>query len=334
MKTLLLLFSTVLLLGSCSVKPRAFHPTSVPPPPDYAKTDNWAALPDKTDNADRTPDPSLKNLQPDAQADVFFLHPTIYWQKTAKPWNASVGDAKLNQKVDETTILFQASAFNGAGRVFAPRYRQAHLRCFFTNDKKSADQALELAYQDLKNAFEYYLEHYNQGRPIIISSHSQGARHAYRLLRELFDGKPLQRKLVAAYLVGWPIPQDGFKNIPPCKTPNETGCICSWRSYKFGLLPKKLTLGDSIVVTNPLTWTLEKTPAPKSLNEGTLLRNFDKIYPQIADAQIHNGLLWVHKPKFPGSIFFTRKNYHIADYNLFYVNIRQNAMQRVDAFWK
>ena len=334
MKIPFVLTGAVALFLSCAVKPGAFTPTSVPPPPDYSKAECWAALPDKADNADRTPNGAFENLQSDAQVDVFFLHPTIYWQKNAKPWNASVGDAKLNQKVDETTILFQASAFNGAGRVFAPRYRQAHLRSFFTEDKSSADQALELAYQDMKNAFEYYLEHYNQGRPIIIAAHSQGTRHGYRLLRELFDGKPLQRKLVAAYLVGWPIPENGFKNIPPCETPDQTGCICSWRSYRYGFLPKKLTLGDSIIVTNPLTWTVDKTPAPKSLNEGTILRDFDKIYSQIADAQIHDGLLWVHKPKFPGSIFFTRKNYHIADYNLFYVNVRKNAQQRVSAFWK
>ncbi len=322
------------LFLSCSVRPAAFLPDAVPPPPDYSKSEYWAALPDKTDPADQTPAATFENLQAEAQVDVFFLHPTIYWQKTAKPWNASAEDQKLNEKVDKTTILFQASAFNGSGKVYAPRYRQAHLRSFFTEDKASADQALEVAYQDLKRAFEYYLEHYNQGRPFIIASHSQGARHGYRLLREMFDGKPLQRKLVAAYLVGWPIPESGFDNIPPCETPDQTGCICSWRSYRFGYVPKNATLGDSIIVTNPLTWTTEKTPASKTLNEGTILRNFNKVYPQITDAQIHNGILWVHKPRFPGSIFFTRKNYHIADYNLFYVNLRKNAMRRVDAFWK
>ncbi len=46
--------------------------------------------------------------------------------------------------------------------------------------QKSID-AFDLAYEDLKTAFENYLKHYNKGRPIIIASHSQGSLHALRL---------------------------------------------------------------------------------------------------------------------------------------------------------
>lgn len=329
--TLLLFFGATFLL-SCSIRP--YSSNSVPQVPDYSDPNAWAALPDRADKADLTPDPSLKDAQSEASVDVFFLHPTIYWKKSEKNWNGSLADAKLNQKVDETTIQFQASIFNGAGRVFAPRYRQAHLRSFFTKDKKSAHQAIELAYEDLKRAFEFYLEHFNQGRPIIIAAHSQGSRHAYKLLKEFFDEKPLRKKLVVAYLAGWPVSKTAFKTIPPCETPDQTGCICSWRSFKFGYLPEKFPRGDSILVTNPLTWTTGPAPADKSLNEGAVLRKFDKIYPGIADAQVHQGLLWVHKPKFPGSFLFTRKNYHIADFNFFYVNVRKNAQRRVDRYWK
>ena len=332
MKGQLPFFLFFFVLSSCAIRP--FSVKDVPPKPDYSQETCWASLPWKVDNADRTPAPELKDTQADAQVDVFFMHPTIFWEKSEKTWNASIGDAKLNQKVDESTILFQASAFNGAARVFAPRYRQAHLRCFFSKDKASSEQALDLAYADLKAAFEYYLAHYNQGRPIIIASHSQGSKHGVRLLREMFDGKPLQRKLVAAYLVGWPVTESSFEGIPPCSSPDQTGCFCSWRSFKYGYQRPQFPQGDSIVATNPLSWMLDGKPAPKLLNKGTLLRDFDKVLPGIADATSHNGLLWVHKPKFPGSFFFRRKNYHIADYNLFYLNIRENALRRVGAFWK
>jgi hypothetical protein len=50
------------------------------------------------------------------------------------------------------------------------RYRQAHLHNFFTKDKEKADKAFDLAYKDLKTAFEFYLQHWNNGRPIIIAS--------------------------------------------------------------------------------------------------------------------------------------------------------------------
>jgi hypothetical protein len=331
MKNLFFLLLSLLLLQACQVRPAAYTSTTVPPPPDYSNPKSWAALPSKMDPADSTPDTAFTDRQATATVDVFFLHPTTYTYKS-KGWNGDIGDEKLNNKTDETTILHQASIFNGAGRVYAPRYRQAHLRSYFTDDKTSAAEAFDLAYEDLKSAFEYYLTHFNHGRPIIIATHSQGTQHGQRLIKEFFDGKPLGKQLVAAYLVGWPIPENTFQTIPPCETPGQTECFCSWRSFKYGYVPRKFPAGDSISVVNPLLWTTSHEQAPKSLDQGTVLSKYGKVFPHIADAKIENGLLWVHKPKIPGSIFFTRRNYHVADFNLFWVNVRENAQRRVAAY--
>ncbi len=320
-------------LASCAAL-RPYLSNSVPPPPDYAKKSSWAALPDVKDNADRTPDPSLKDAQTEALVDVFFIHPTIFLAKKEKAWNAAIEDAELNKRVDESTILFQASAFNGVGRIYAPRYRQAHYRCFFDKDSTSCRQGLDLAYSDVKAAFEYFLKNQNQNRPFIIAGHSQGTLHARRLIKEFIDGKPLKNRLVVAYLIGWPIRKDAFKTIPVCETPEMTGCFCSYRCYLHGYTPENVALGDEIAVTNPLTWNTDGLPADKSLNEGMIGRKFGPVLPQRADAHAVNGILWVHKPKFPGSFFFRKKNYHIADYNLFYVNIRNDAKRREGLFWK
>jgi hypothetical protein len=74
--------------------------------------------------------------------------------------------------------------------------------------------------------------------------------------------------------------------------------------------------------------------APASLNKGSVLRDFNKVIPHLVNAQIHRNVLWVNKPKFLGSIFIKTKNFHIADYNLFYENIRENVGTRVRAFLK
>lgn len=320
------------MIAACGVKVGKTESTFVPPPPDYSDLHFWAAHPDKMDNADRVPTGATPPAQDSAPADVFFLHPTTYTNRKASSYNADVRDAELNAKTDATTILHQASIFNAAGRVFAPRYRQAHLEAFFTDDKEAARQAFEIAYEDLAKAFAYYLEHWNHGRPIIIAAHSQGARHAIRLLKEFFDEKPLHQQLVAAYLVGWAVPERAFKTIEPCRTPQQTGCFCSWRSFKYGYLPKRFPLSDTIAVTNPLTWTTDSLPASNDLNKGGVLRKYDGLYPGLADAKVHQGVLWVHKPRFPGSIFWTTRNYHIADFNLFWANVRENAVERVKVF--
>ena len=298
-------------------------------PIDYNNLDYWAAHPDKKDNGDGVPGtelPAKNNLE----ADIFFVHPTIYSKKDDRlPWNPNIDDRELNEKVDGSTILFQASAFNAAGRVFAPRYRQAHLRSYTTLDTVSAKKAFAVAYADVKNAFEHYLKFYNHGRPFIIASHSQGTTHAGPLIKEFIDGKSLQRKLVAAYLIGLPVPKTYFKSIRPCLNPDDLNCSISWRTFKRDFEPEDRPLGDDILVTNPLTWKIDTTYVAKSRNKGAVLRNFDKILTKRVDAQVHNGILWANKPRFPWSFLFRRKNYHIADINFYYMNIRENAKERV-----
>jgi hypothetical protein len=333
---LLLLLLTATCLSCGSVRPKEpFNAAQNPPVPDYAQLENWAAHPDKTDPADQTPCPDLKDGQRSSEVDVFFLYPTTYTgsSRDQRNWNAAMNDSKTNKKTDESTILFQASIFNGAGRVFAPRYRQAHLSVFYGKDKTSAQKALDLAYEDTKAAFEYYLAHWNQGRPFIIASHSQGARHSLFLLRDLVEGKPLQKQLVAAYLVGWPVRGDFFKQLKPCSTPEETGCFCTWRTWNRDYALSKGFKSDGVVCTNPLTWTTaEGQYAPKSANLGGVVRPFCAIRPQIVDAEVHEGILLASKPKFPGSFFFRRKNYHIGDLNLYYMNVRENSKTRAGAF--
>ena len=332
------LFIGILLihLSSCGVKSGLpFDQVTPPIPPDYSLPSAWAALPERKDSADLVPKGYGTDQQANSKVDVFFLHPTTYTGKFKKDqaWNGDVMDAELSLKTDNSSIKYQATIFNAAGRVYAPRYRQAHLQAYFEKkpDKQVA-KAFALAYSDVKKAFEYYLEHYNQGRPIILATHSQGTTHGLQLMKEYFDGKPLQDQLVVAYLVGMPVSKDRFEQIPNCTTPTQTGCICAWQTFKKGYYPDYQPKGNNVLATNPLTWTTEPTYAPKSLNQGGVLRNFDKVFLELADAQVHEGLLWATKPKFPGSFFVWTPRYHIVDYNLYYFNVRNNAVERVEAF--
>lgn len=303
--------------------------------PDYSNQNYWAASPFKYDPSDNVPK-GLHDNTKDSLADVFFIYPTTYTDKQMPDgWNANIDDEKLNKKTDNSTILYQASIFNKCCRVFSPRYRQANLKAFYNMDSSSAENAFDTAYEDVRNAFEYYLQHYNNGRPIIIASHSQGTLHAGRLLKEFFENKPLQKQLVCAYIIGLPVFTNYFSELKPCMDSAANGCFVSWRTFEEGYeAPYIKSESLKAYVINPLTWTMDTTLAPAYLNKGGVLRNFNKVIPGLAHAQIHGNVLWVNKPKFFGSIFLKTKNYHIADYNLFYENIRENAETRVEAFLK
>jgi len=336
MKNILFLL-IIISCFACRVKPKkAYTPDLIPKAPDYSNEANWAALPQKTDPADSTPQPDIKDNQQNAPVDVFFLHPTTYvGQRGEKLWNAPVDDESLNKKTDNSTILHQASIFNGAGKVYAPRYRQAHFESYFTKDTASAIKAFDLAYQDVKAAFDYYLLHYNKGRPIIIASHSQGTTHSIRLVKEYFDNKPLAKQLVVAYLVGIPVTKDAFEKIKPCQDEEELACFCAWRTWKKGHYPKEHVKGNNIVVTNPLSWKTDNNYVPPTFNKGAVLKKFEAgLHDELVGAEVHDGILWVNKPKFFGSIFITFKNYHIADYNFFYMNVRENAIERTAIYLK
>jgi len=308
-----------------------------PQAPDYADPANWAAHPRKADAADLTPGKAqLADGQDVARVDVFFVHPTLYSgsHHPDYPWNADTRDVSINQEVDQTTIKYQASVFNATARVFAPRYRQAHLDVFTVADSVTKEKALAIAYEDVKAAFFYYLKEENKGRPFIIASHSQGTVHAARLMAEHVEDSPLRSQLIAAYLVGMPLRPDIFQDIRPCEGKTETGCWVSWNTYARDYYPPHFEKWyRNALSTNPLNWQIDSTYAARTENIGGVLKNFNKIHPALNDAQNHEGLLWIEKPRFFGNFLYQMKRYHIADYNLFYMNIRQNVADRAGQYW-
>ena len=327
----------VFLFFSCSNKYRPFQSLytfkSGDGKPDYRQLDYWAAHPWKQDPSDSVP-AGLISSPKDSIADVFFLHPTTFTKKRDREnLNALIDDDYINAKTDYSTILYQASVFNAQCRIFAPRYRQAHIYNFFKKDKEEAAKAFDLAYEDIRKAFLFYLENWNNKRPIIIASHSQGSLLAERLLKEFFENKALSGQLVAAYIIGWPVPKEYFSSLKICEDSLQTGCICSWRTLRNNFIPPYLKKenGNSYV-TNPLNWTTGSTYASRQMNRGSVLTNFNKVYRHTTDARISNGFLYVRKPKFPWSFLFFTRNYHIADINLYYINLRDNIKARIAAF--
>lgn len=342
----------VLLFGGASwAADDAFDPAATPPAPDYADNAAWAALPG-TDNPTNAAPPGETVTDPKtAPVDVFFIYPTSFFSPTQ--WNAAIDDGATNKRTDEGSLRNQASAFNGCCAIYAPRYRQMSFRGFI-NHTPAADQAMDVAYSDVKRAFQYYLAHYNHGRPFIIAGHSQGARQARTLLADMIDGTRLQKRLVAAYVVGNWMDEDWFKarkTLRPCERADDTGCVLTWSSVLEGSDATKLrwdfvqrsgyapvAADHRYVCTNPLSWSQSSELAPASENlGGWVYGRGDKplpVEPNLVSARCDNGALLVSDP--PGVVWHALVlpggNYHDYDYQLAYMNIRVNAETRVQAF--
>jgi hypothetical protein len=305
-----------------------------PGPPDYALHKYWLALPEMTDSADLViKNSALNDLQASAKADVFYVHPTTYIY--GKAWNSNINDP-AGLLTESSPVKNQASIFNGSCRVYAPRYRQAEFLTYVAFYKKQA-QVFDVAYNDVKKAFLYYINNYNNGRPFIIASHSQGTDHAIRLCRELIEkDSSLRKRFVVAYLVGSVIKEGDFTDLVPCDSANQTDCYVTWNTTRWGEVTFFGKPVLNAVCVNPLSWKRSRETISHEYNQGGVSTSFDKIDRGLTGAKISpNGLLWVHKPKRSKKEYprINKRNYHSVDYNWFYMNVRENVRDRIDSYF-
>jgi hypothetical protein len=316
----------------------------------YSHTKLWLALPEKSDYADAVPVyGNKKDEQATAQADVFYIHPTTYYAGASKNDKFRKPSTK---RIAKSVLLCQASTFNGCFKIYAPRYRQASLQVVRKNTNESF-KALDFAYEDIKNSFDYYLKNHNKGRPFVIASHSQGSYHAMRLIYDFMERDSLSNQLIAAYIGGYPVLKlqmdSMYSTIKYCDSALQTGCLLNWQTlgkngYYESMIDKTniyykgepiAAIGERLCI-NPTSWNRDTIMVDKSMHLGsakmaTRKRELKIVMVNYLDTKVENGFVYIDKPK--GKLFnATGKNYHIYDYNLFYLNIGVNACERLNAW--
>lgn len=345
--------------------------TSRPPPPDYSLDKSWAALPNRVDDADIVPAECGQDRQKLAEADCFFLHPTSFFRET--DWNAPIDDPGVNIVTDAGQLSQQASAFNAAARVYAPRYRQVSMssqrKSSSWNNNGAKDSTsdlqsqMDLAFSDVVAAFEQFLV-WNGDRPFFIAAHSQGTMHGKRLVKLLDkrakagDGASLKAidRLVAAYLIGNTVQASEFPSwLRMCGSRDQVRCFVAYNTFVEGgngshwqgklLNPRDTT--ETVACVNPLSWENNTRVAGKDLHLGSFpvsghlfLANF---HSNIISARCGtDGMLYV-SPN-PAEIHWgyivdlsssePRGSLHAFDFPLFYRNIRINSIDRLRHFQK
>lgn len=332
----------------------AFAASKAPPAPDYARADAWLAFPGRN-GLERSTAPGVAPVsERDAPADVFFVAPTTF--KGSVIWNAPYDASDDAAPLNPPVLLDQVSVFNGCCRPYAPHYRQATLAAL------KEPKAMDIAYSDVARAFRFYLQHRNKGRPFIIASHSQGTAHAIRLLQEEVLGKPLQARLVAAYLIGGYVPDTlGELGLPTCNSARQTGCVLSYNTIEAGRSGARMIVDNKTywwrgalkingqakaICVNPLIWN-ERGSAPASANAGSLpfptapfgraAKPLPALVRNLTGAVCRDSLLEVDVPWSAPSGFIDKLSlifgsYHLNDYGFFYDALRRNAIDRVGAW--
>jgi hypothetical protein len=305
---------------------------SEPKATDYSKSEHWLSLPAVVDK----------------EVDVFYLYPTA-WQKV------NTTDPDICE-IDNPSMLIgsaaafarQATAFETVGNIYAPYYRQADAAYVLALPLAEHDAVIAgIPTLDAVAAFDYYIKHYNNGRPFILAAHSQGSNVLINLLAGYMKDHPdVYSRMVAAYVVGYSVSDEYLAKNPHLKFaegPDDTGVIISYNTQAPDVVAgTNPVVSPGGLVINPITWTRDETLATTAEGLGSFMPDpVTKVFsqvPQYADAKIDktNGVLICstadENALYSLSGALGKGVYHSFDYPFYYYNLRENAANRTNKF--
>ena len=308
-------------------------------PTDYSRKEHWLMRPDN----------------PDKAVDLIFLYPSSC--NDPKAGTICAVDNKSMLRGAKRNFSQQATTFEPLANMFAPFWRQVNASKLPEMSFEDVDRA-EWAEPrtDVYAALDYYFENLNQGRPYFLAGHSQGSRLCYMVLSEYMEEHPDHyANMIAAYCLGDSLTKQYLEENPHVKAAqaaDDVGVVVSWNTE--GPANKghsSLVVAPGAIAINPLNWHTDDAPAPAELNLGSFRPRL--LFPGLhklsvkADATIdlERGTVVVTEPKLaryaitaiPGfkklEPVFGPASYHGCDYSFFFLNIRENARTRVEAWF-
>ncbi|MDR1149683.1 MAG: DUF3089 domain-containing protein [Spirochaetaceae bacterium] len=299
---------------------------------DYNNPDNWLA----------------KGSGGTHQVDVFFLYPTS--------WRAEYGaypiSAIENLEMRHWAFYYlktRASAFETAGNIYAPFYRQLDASFVVAqNAANGIDLFGGVPFTDALAAFDYYIKNYNNGRSFILAAHSQGSFVMAALLAfYMRDNPDVYERMIAAYLIGLPMLEEVYElypHIKPAQNADDLGVVISYNTNSPLIDGKDPFSYPSSVLINPITWVTDDSYAPRELSKGGIIVNDDGTFvdaPHLSDAKIdkstHTLVSSVDREKFSSAAasraYFPLGVLHENDIPLYYYDLRANAENRVEKWF-
>jgi hypothetical protein len=237
--------------------------------------------------------------------DCFYVYPTV---STAK----SVAEPLAPEPASIRAARSQVARFQSVCRLFVPAYRQVTVYGLeqVLNGKPTPPAVLTQATADVVSAWHDYLDHYNDGRGVVLLGHSQGAGQVISLLKTEVDKSPAERdKLVSAIALGGNllVPQGkdvggDLQHIPACRAQTQHDCVVAYSSFaktppanslfgRSGLrLGSSTTIaGTHVLCVNPAALTGGTAPLHPYLPTPTLGTGFVAYPGQVTGTCMNTG---------------------------------------------
>ena len=289
------MFRTTLAAVAAALLASAAHAQGAAParePIDYSKRESWLCWPGAKDACagDNTATVVQANgktsveswkADPKAPIDCFYVYPTVSRDQTP------LSDMTANDE-ERRVAEQQVSRFGSKCRVFAPMYRQVTttaLGAMITGRQlPGGPYTMTSAYGDVVAAWNHYLKTENKGRGVVLISHSQGSSNLIELISKEIDGKPIQKQLVGAYVMGMAVPVEpgkdtgAFKSVPLCRSAGQVGCVVAFSAFRADKAPpansffgKAPVAGMKAACVNPANLAGGKGELKAYLSSGALI---------------------------------------------------------------
>ena len=319
------MLAMILLLSACAKKRTTPDTTNSI---DYADMTYWYAFGEN-----------------DKPADVFYIYPTvstISFVDNNSSWFADITQAGVREEANGNQrfnkMLYDEYNF------YAPYYRQMIFEAY-SQPTPMLDSLAQIAAKDVNDAFQYYMAHYNHGRPFFLVGHSQGSQMIIELLKHGMTEE--QRKLmVAAYCIGYHVGAEELAAYPEALQPATDSTmqgLVVFNSVTDTTAIGMVSRGD-VVGINPTTWMMALDTVPAEFHLGmakyneardsvlivpsptrTYLYKHNTVCPDLDPEMV---FIPAYEDKFP------KGNLHFADSWLFGGNVLENMRCRLRNYKK
>jgi hypothetical protein len=323
MKTVLIL-AVILLCSSVFAQ----TPDETLEPLDYSDMENWVYS---------------GTEESESLVDVFFIAPSAFGGKEGSML-MDLGNEKGKANFIGA-INMEKGIYDQGTRFYAPFYRQAGYNVYSLPEEE-AEGLILCAFADVKDAFDYYMQNMNDGRPFILAGFSEGAEMAIRLMKDCFDEESLQKQLIACYAIGWRLTPEETASFPQLKAAegeSDTGVIITFTAEAEDVTESVFIPADvKTLAINPLNWRTDGEKAGKEMNlgacftdyEGTILEEVPELTGAYLDGK--RGTLKVtdiDPAEYSNTLSILAPGvYHLYDYQFFYRNLQKNVQTRIDAY--
>ena len=309
----LLIISCCILGMSCS------QDTSLPKAPDYSDATQWYI-------SDRQ-----------ADADMFYIISTEIGDYTLEDGTVRhLADTYLDQTRQPmySEMLGVDTLTSGRLNYYSPYYRQCSLNSFASD---SVSYRFNIALDDARRAFAYYIDNQNNGRPFVLAGFSQGAMIARELLKEMDES--VYQRMVATYLIGIKVSEEDLAANPhmhPAQGATDTGVTICYNSMRGEDANYPTQNGSNVLAINPVNWRTDGSVATL-ITEPSPMKPVDEQAKDSMTVQLDtlSNLLLVSgysATDYVLPLIGSQTSYHTREIWLYRDQLKENIQQRVDAY--